>query len=101
MTATEQPNMTLGEFFDHVADVQQRRRAAGVATVYFTHRTLTPGNVRVVWDEVPLNDVPAEGDVLDVAGGGYMGADGHWIVREAKWVHHSGAVFVQVDDIAT
>lgn len=91
-------DMTLAEFFDHVADVHKRRRAAGVATVYVTHRTLSPHNVRVVWDGVPLNDVPAEGDVIDVPNGGYMGANGHWTVLAVEWKHESGAVFVQVDD---
>src|SRR5581483_11197818 len=60
------PNMTLEQFLNHVADVHRWRRAAGVAKVYFMHDTLTPGTVRWVWEDVPLPDVPGEGDVLDM-----------------------------------
>jgi hypothetical protein len=93
----DQPNMTLGEFLADVLRIQHDRRAAGVATVYFRHRTFCPANVVEVWDDVPLPDVPGEGDVLDMAGTGRMGAEGRWRVARQEWMP-GAAVTVHVED---
>lgn len=75
-------HMTLPEFFAHVDDVKADRLARGVRKVYFQHDTLTPLNVRATWDDIPLAEVPKVGDVLDLPGFGYDGADGRWRVAK-------------------
>jgi hypothetical protein len=95
---TDQPNMTLGEFLADVRRIQHARRAAGVATVYFRHRTFCPANVVEVWDDVPLADVPGPGDVIDMAGTGRMGAEGRWRVMRQEWMP-GAAVTVYVADV--
>jgi hypothetical protein len=97
MTA-DQPSMTLAEFFADVDRIHRHRRAAGVARVYFRHRTFVPNNVCEVWDDVPLPDVPGEGDVLDMAGTGRMGAEGRWRVTRQEWMS-GAAVTVHVADV--
>lgn len=77
-------NMTLPEFFDHVDAVHADRIARGVRRIYFQHDTLTPNNVRLTWDDIPLAEVPQVGDVLDLSGFGYMGADGQWKVARVE-----------------
>jgi hypothetical protein len=90
--------ITLAEFFADVDRIHRHRRAAGVARVYFRHRTFVPNNVCEVWEDVPLNEVPAAGDVLDMAGTGSMGAEGRWRVRDREWHAAGGAATVYVED---
>ncbi len=93
-----EPTMSLPEFFDHVAQVQDDRIARGVRRVYFQHDTLTPHNVRGVWEDVPLDAVPAVGDVLDLAGFGHDGVDGQWRVA-AVAPNGPSAVLVTMTDV--
>ncbi|MEU7170379.1 hypothetical protein ABZ949_02660 [Micromonospora tulbaghiae] len=62
------------------------------ARVYVMHDTLTPHNVRGVWDDVLA--VPAEGDTFTTQWG-YMGATVDWTVARQEWLN-DGAVTLYV-----
>ncbi len=90
--------MSLDEFFDHAAQIQSDRIARGVRRVYFQHDTLTPHNVRGVWEDVPVDRLPQTGDVLELGGFGYDGEDGTWRVA-AVVPNGPSAVLVTMTDL--
>lgn len=75
----------LDRFLADVGAELERRARTGTVTVRFSHRTLTPHNIRAVRHDVPRAKVPEAGDRVTLPGAGYLGADAVWLVDEQVW----------------
>lgn len=84
--------MSLEEFLAAAEREQQRRRDAGQVTLYVRHETLTPGNVRATFADVPVGLVPEIGTVLHIPGAGYDSADARWRVTGHEWLNRAGVI---------
>lgn len=75
----------LDNFLANVGAELERRARTGVVTVRFSHRALTPDNVRAVRHDVPRREVPKVGDRVTLPGAGFYGRDVVWLVDEQIW----------------
>jgi hypothetical protein len=90
-------SLTLAEFWLDAPRQQQSARERGLVDVFFFHQVLTAQTARAVWRDVPRDDVPAVGAVVDLPGAGYMGAGARWQIMDQQWTP-GAAVFLHVRD---
>lgn len=79
---------TVEDMFRDADQAHAAMRQRGVVRIYFQHETLTPHNIRATREDVPVRDVPAIGQIVELRGAGYDGADARWVVTGEQW--HAG-----------
>jgi len=90
-------DLTLDEFRRDVHRIQRQRHDRGVGRAYFKHQTIGPDNVIVVWDDIGLDGVPADGTELNMPGHGRTGEDTRWRVVSHEWLPGAAEILTVTD----